>query len=398
MRPLEGIRVLDFTIFQQGPQASLIFADMGADVIKVEAPPYGDLGRVIGSTGEDRFSPYFLAHNRGKRSITLNLKTDEARRICLQLAKRCDVAVHNFRPGVMERLGLGYEDLRRENLGIIYGHASGWGTQGPRAGHPAFDLAAQAQGGLIGVTGEPDGYPLPAGAAVADYVGAVNLATAVITALYVRERTGRGQKIETSLLGGQVAMQAWELQYYLTHGWVGKAGRGHHYLPTIWRVFKTADSYVVVGGVPENRWPGFCQAVGRPELEQDTRFARYFDRMSNLTELYAILDELFPAKSTKEWMALLEAADCICAPVATYEELVDDPQVRANDYIVEIDHPTRGRIPVIGVPWRFSETPAEVAAAAPELGQHSEELLQELGYTWEQITALREQGVLGKEV
>ena len=395
MRPLEGVRVLDFTIYQQGPQASLMFADMGAEVIKVEAPPYGDLGRVVGSTGEDRFSPYFLAHNRGKRSIVLNLKTEEAKRICLRLAERGDVAIHNFRPGVMERLGLGYDDLCRVNPRIIYGYASGWGTKGPRAGHPAFDLAAQAQGGLVGVTGEPGGYPLPAGAAVADYVGALNLALAVISALYVRERTGRGQKIETSLLGGQIAMQAWEIQYYLTHGRMGRAGRGHHYLPTIWRVFQTADSYVVVGGLPENRWPAFCQAMGMAELEHDPRFAKYFDRMGHRDELYLLLDEAFPKKTTEEWMALLEAADCICAPVASYEDLVNDPQVRANDYIVEVEHPTRGRMPVVGFPWRFSETPAEVAAAAPELGQHTEEILQELGFSWKQIAALREQGVLG---
>ncbi|MCH7985442.1 MAG: CoA transferase, partial [Acidobacteria bacterium] len=385
----------DFTIFQQGPQASLVFADMGAEVIKVEAPKYGDLGRVIGSIGEDRFSPYFLAHNRGKQSITLDLKKEEATRICLQLAERCDVAIHNFRPDVMERLGLGYDDFRGVNPQIIYGHASGWGTKGPRAKHPAFDLAAQAQGGLVSVTGEPDGYPLPAGAAIADYVGAMNLALAVISALYVKERTGRGQKIETSLLGGQIAMQAWEIQYFMAHGWVGKAGRGHHYIPTIWRVFKTEDSYVVVGGLPENRWPAFCQAVGKPELEHDPRFANYFDRMAHLAEIYAILDDVFPTKSTEQWMALLAEADCICAPVATYEDLVNDPQVRANDYIVEVDHPTRGRISVVGPPWHFSETPTEVAAAAPELGQHTEAILQELSYSWEQIEALREQGVLG---
>ena len=395
MRPLEGISVLDFTIFQQGPQASLIFADMGADVIKVEAPGFGDLGRVIGSMGDERFSPYFLAHNRGKRSMVLNLKQQEAVRICLQIGERCDVAIHNFRPGVMERLGLGYDDLRGVNPRIIYGHASGWGPEGPRKNHPAFDLAAQAQGGLVGVTGEPDGYPLPAGAAVADYVGALNLATAVITALFVRERTGQGQKIDTSLLGGQLAMQAWEIQYYIAHRRLGRAGRGHHYLPTIWRVFKTADSYAAVGGVPENRWPGFCNALGMPELEHDSRFAGYMNRMSNLDDLYAILDDAFVTRTTAEWMEALEAVDCICAPVATYEELVDDPQVRANDYIVELDHPTQGRIPVVGVPWRFSETPAEPGAVAPELGQHTEEILQELGYTWEQIGGLREQGVLG---
>ncbi len=397
MGPLTGVRVLDFTVYQQGPQASLVFADMGAEVIKVEAPRFGDLGRVVGSMGEDRFSPYFLAHNRGKRSITLDLKKEEATGICLALAERSDVAIHNFRPGVMERLGLGYEDLRRVNPCIIYGHASGWGTKGPRAGHPAFDLAAQAQGGLISVTGEPGEFPLPAGAAVADYVGALNLALAVISALYARERTPtrRGQKIETSLLGGQVAMQAWEIQYFIAHGWLGRAGRGHHYLPTIWRIFKTADSYVVVGGLPEDRWPAFCQAMGRPELEQDPRFAKYMDRMSHVQELYAILDDLFPTKTTAQWMELLSAADCICAPVATYQDLVNDPQVRANEYIVEVDHPTRGRMPVVGAPWRFSETPAEVAAAAPELGQHTEEILQELDYSWEQIETLREQGVLG---
>ena len=395
MGPLNGIRVLDFTVYQQGPQASLVFADMGADVIKIEAPRFGDLGRVLGMKGEERFSPYFLAHNRGKRSITLDLKNEKACDVALDLGARTDVMVHNFRPGVMERLGLGYDDLRKVNERIIYGHASGWGTKGPRATHPAFDLAAQAQGGLVSVTGEQDGYPLPAGCAVADYVGAANLAMAVISALFHRERTGQGQKIETSLLGGQVAMQAWELQYYIAHGWVTKAGRGHQYLPTIWRVFKTADSYVVVGGLPENRWPAFCQALDKPELEHDPRFERYMERMRNLQELYAILDEAFQKKTSSEWMTLLQEADCICAPVATYEDLLRDPQVRANEYIVEVDHPTQGRIPVVGAPWRFSETPAQIAPAAPELGQHSEEILQDLGYSWEQIGALRERGLFG---
>ncbi len=396
MGPLSGVRVLDFTVFQQGPQASVAFADMGADVIKVEAPGFGDLGRAVGSTGEERFSPYFLAHNRGKRSITLDLKNEEAVRLALQIGERCDVVVHNFRPGVMERLGLGYEDFRNVNPRIIYGHASGYGAKGPRATHPAFDLAAQAQGGLLSTTGEPDGYPLPAGAAVADYAGAINLALAVVAALYARERTGCGQKIDTSLLGGQVHMQAWEIQYYITHRRMGRAGRGHHYLPTIWRVFKTVDSYCVVGGLPENRWPAFCQALGLPEIEHDPRFERYFDRLANLDQLYALLDKAFAKKTTEEWMTLLEAADCICAPVATYEDLVEDPQLRANEYMVEVDHPTQGRIPVVGAPWRFSETPARIAPAAPELGQHTEDVLLEFGYSWEQIGELRERGALGQ--
>jgi len=395
MGPLDGIRVLDFTVFQQGPQASLILTDMGAQVIKVEVPGFGDLGRVVGLKGEQRFGPYFLAHNRGKRSIAIDLKKEGAREICLQLGEKMDVVVHNFRPGVMERLGLGYEDFRKVNERVIFGHASGYGTKGSRATHPAFDLAAQAQGGIMSVTGDPGGYPLPAGAAIADYVGAANLAMGVLGALVHRERTGQGQKIETSLLGSQVAMQAWEIQYFIAHGWAGRAGRGHHYLPTIWRVFKTADSYVVVGGLPENRWHNFCIALDHPELEHDPRFEAYWARMENIDELYNILDEAFLTRTNAQWMELLQAADCICAPVSSYGDLVEDPQLRANEYIVEVDHPTEGRIPVVGAPWRFSETPAEIAAAAPELGQHTEEVLQELGYSWEQIGALRERGLFG---
>ncbi|MDP3766531.1 MAG: CoA transferase, partial [Dehalococcoidia bacterium] len=195
--------------------------------------------------------------------------------------------------------------------------------------------------------------------------------------------------------GGQVAMQAWEIQYYITHRMMGKAGRGHHYLPTIWRVFKTSDSYVVVGGLPENRWPAFCQALDMPEIEHDPRFENYGERMRNIQELYGMLDDAFATKTSAEWMDLLQAADCICAPVASYEDLLNDPQVRANEYIVEVDHPNQGRMPVVGAPWRFSDTPAEIAPSAPELGQHTEEVLQELGRSWEEIEALREQGVIG---
>jgi len=394
--PLQGVKVLDFTAFQQGPQATVVLADMGAEVTKVEPPLLGDLGRYVALLDEpERFSAYFLAHNRGKRSITLNLKTEEGRRIAYRLAEGSDVAAHNFRPGVAERLGIGYEDLRRVNPRIIYAHASGWGTRGPKAELPCFDITAQARGGLISVTGEPDGYPLPAGAAVADYAGAVNLALAIIAALYARERTGVGQKVEVSLLGAQVAMQSWQLQYFLLSGEdPGRAGRGGTYLPTIWRVFKTADGYAVIGGMPENRWPGFCQAVGIPELAADPRFESFFVRRVHLDELYAILEPVFEDRTTAEWLEVLEAVDTVCAPVATYADVACDPQVLENGYIVEVDHPQLGRIPMVAHAVQLSETPSRLAAAAPELGQHTEEVLLELGYTWEQIAALREKQVI----
>jgi crotonobetainyl-CoA:carnitine CoA-transferase CaiB-like acyl-CoA transferase len=387
---LSGIRVLDFTVFQQGPQATLVMADMGADVIKVEPPGFGDLGRVLQMHGEHRVSAYHLAHSRGKRSLTLNLKNEAARDVVRKLVPRMDVVVHNFRPGVMERLGLGYEDLRPLNERMVYAHASGWGDAGPKAKHPAFDIAAQARSGLMSMTGEADGGPLPVGVAVADYIGAMNLAMSVIAALYAREHTGRGQKVETSLFGSAIASQAWELQTYIMGRVKRRAGRGHGYLPTIWRTFQTKDGWAVVGGVADDRWPAFCKAVDMPELEHDPRFNNGLTRIQNIDQLYPLLDDRFLSKTTAEWIPILEEHDMICAPVQDYETLLADPQARANEYIIDIDHPLAGPMQVVGFPWKFSETPASAAPAAPELGQQTEEILLDLGYTWDEIGALRE--------
>ena len=391
---LDGVKVLDFTVFQQGPQATLVMADMGADVIKVEPPMFGDLGRVLAMHGPDRLSAYHLAHSRGKRSLTVHLKTEEGREIVRKLIPQVDVMVHNFRPGAMEKLGLGYDDVRKLNERIIYGHASGWGAAGPKATHPAFDIAAQARSGLMSMTGEDDGGPLPAGVAIADYVGAMNLALGVISALYAREVTGVGQKIETSLFGSAIAAQAWELQYYILSRRMKRSGRGHAYLPTIWRTFRTKDGWAVVGGVGDDRWPAFCAGVGLPELQHDERFANAGTRKDNLEALYELLDDKFLAKTTAEWMALLESYDMICAPVADYADLLEDPQALANEYLLTVEHPSNGPTQIVGFPWKFSETPARAAAAAPELGQHTEEILLSLGYTWAQIGALRDAGAV----
>jgi CoA:oxalate CoA-transferase len=393
-RPLDGVRVLDFTVFQQGPQATLVMADMGADVIKVEPPMFGDLGRVLAMYGENRLSAYHLAHSRGKRSITVNLKTDEGKEIVRRLVPDVDVFVHNFRPGAMEKLGLGYDEVRALNERIIFAHASGWGSSGPKANHPAFDIAAQARSGLMSMTGEQDGGPLPAGVAIADYVGAMNLALAVITALYVRQTTGVGQKVETSLFGSAVAAQAWELQYYLLSRRAKRSGRGHAYLPTIWRTFRTKDGWAVVGGVGDDRWPAFCTAVGIPELQHDERFANAGARKDNLESLYVLLDDKFLARTTAEWISVLESHDMICAPVADYEDLAIDPQALDNEYLLTVEHPSNGPTQIVGFPWKFSETPAHAASAAPELGQHTEEILLSLGYSWDDVARLRDVGAI----
>jgi crotonobetainyl-CoA:carnitine CoA-transferase CaiB-like acyl-CoA transferase len=392
--PLHAIKVLDFTVFQQGPQATLVMADMGADVIKVEPLVFGDFGRLLQVHGEHRVGAYFLAHNRGKRSITLNLKDEAACDIVRKLLPRMDVMVHNFRPGVMEKFHLGYEDVRPLNERLIYAHASGWGDTGPKAYHPAFDIAAQARSGLMSMTGEAEGGPLPVGAAVADYIGAMNLAMAVIAALYAREQSGRGQKIDTSLFGSAIAAQAWELQTYIMGRRKRRAGRGHGYLPTIWRTFQTRDGWAVIGGVGDDRWPDFCAAVNMPELEHDARFENGLVRIQNIDALYPLLDDKFLSKTTAEWIDVLEAHDMICAPVQDYETLLADRQALANDYIIDVDHPLAGPMQVVGFPWKFSETPASAAPGAPELGQHTEEILLDLGYTWDEIGALRERKVI----
>jgi crotonobetainyl-CoA:carnitine CoA-transferase CaiB-like acyl-CoA transferase len=242
----------------------------------------------------------------------------------------------------------------------------------------------------MSMTGEADGGPLPTGVAVADYIGAMNLAMAVMAALYARERTGAGQKIDTSLFGSAIAAQAWELQTFMMGGVRRRSGRGHAYLPTIWRTFQTNDGWAVVGGVGDDRWPDFCAAVAMPELEDDARFNNGLVRIQNIDALYALLDDKFLVKTTAEWMEVLEKHDMICAPVQDYATLTNDPQALANAYFQQVDHPLAGPMQIVGFPWHFSETPATAAAAAPELGQHTEEILLDAGYTWEQISSLRE--------
>ncbi len=392
--PLEGIRVLDFTIAQQGPYAPLLMADMGADVIKVEQPGRGEIGRVLGMDRKRAVSVYFLAINRGKRSLTVDLKSEKGREIALRLARDCDVVANNFRPGVMEKLGLDYEAFKQVNPRIIYAAASAFGTKGRLGRKPGNDILAQAMSGLMSTTGEDD-VPLPTGAAIADHMSGLTLALGVVTALLVRERTGVGQKVETSLLGSTLASQSWELTHYLATGEKQpKAGRGNALLPLIWYSYRTADGYMAIGGVPPDRWHAFCQAIDWPELETDERFAGLGGRIREKAELNRLLDEHFSTRTTEEWLQRLEAGDIFCAPVYDYAQVIEEPQVYDNRYLVPVQHPRLGEITVVNFPIQFSETPAAISAAEPPLGEHTDEVLEGFGYEAEEIERLRDEGVV----
>jgi crotonobetainyl-CoA:carnitine CoA-transferase CaiB-like acyl-CoA transferase len=294
----------------------------------------------------------------------------------------------------MEKLGLGYEALKAVNPRVIYAAASAFGTKGPLGRKPGNDILAQAMSGLMSVTGEGES-PTPAGVAIADHIGAVTLALGIVSALFARERTGVGQQVEVSLLGSLIAAQSWELTHYLVSRELpAKAGRGHSHLPFLWYTYRTADGYLALGGVDPMRWPRFCAAIGRPELENDERFDSHGNRIRARDELNRLLEEHFSTRPTREWLPPLEEADIFCAPVYNYEQLVDDPQVQANGYLTTMHHPRVGEIQVVASPIRFSETPAAIRGPEPQLGEHTEELLRGIGYTAAEVEELRGERVL----
>jgi crotonobetainyl-CoA:carnitine CoA-transferase CaiB-like acyl-CoA transferase len=374
--PLNGIRILDFTIAQQGGYATLLSADMGAEVIKVEPPGSGEVGRILGLDRRTGFSCYFLAVNRGKKSLAVDITNPDGRDTMLRLARDCDVVVHNFRPGVMEKLGLDYGAFKAVNPSLIYASASAFGAKGPMGNKPGNDILAQAFGGLMSVTGEAEA-PNPAGAAIADHIGALTFATGILAALLHRERTGTGQQVECSLLGSLMAAQSWEMTHYMMTGEKPpKAGRGHTHLPWMWYTYRTADGWLVLGGVTPDRLPGFWKAVGMEGMGTDERFDSMGKLLRNRDDLNKLLDDNFSTRPTAEWIAALEGADIFCAPVLDYEQLTAHEQVAANGFVLETEHRKNGPTRVIPTPITFSETPVDATRPEPTLGEHNEALLQ----------------------
>ncbi|MEE8472045.1 MAG: CoA transferase [Dehalococcoidia bacterium] len=401
--PLDGIRVVDWTILQQGPVASSMMGDLGAEVIKIEQRGVGDPGRgfanILGlpasALGTRNF--YFEANNRNKKSLVLDLKKEGAQEIVYRLVEKSDIFVQNFRQGVAEKLGLGYETLSGYNPELIYATASGYGPEGPESGRPSIDPAGLARTGMMEVLaplGMPPQYP-PGG--LADQMGAVMLAYGVLAALVARERTGVGQRVDASHVASVMWLESMVVHQYLYTGREAPKWNRQRSGNPMHNSYLCSDGKWLFLGLlqPDRHWPQFCLAMDFPELEKDSRFDTFESRRDHREELIAILDERFAARTSGEWAAHLGTfRDFIFEVVNKVSDLPTDPQVIANDYIVEVDHPTYGPTKMLGVPIKFSKTPGRVGLA-PEFGQHTEEVLLDIcGYSWEEITGFKDREVI----
>ena len=392
--PLDGVRVVDLTRVLAGPYCTMMLADMGADVIKVEMPGRGDDSRAWGPPWAGTESAYYLSANRNKRSITLNFRTEGGRRVLLDLVRRADVFIENFIPGSLDRLGLGYEDLKKVNPGLVYCSVSGYGYDGPYATRPGYDFIAQAEGGIMSVTGEPEGPPMKVGVAIADITTGMFAAAAILAALRHRDRTGQGQRVEVSLLESVVGWLANVAMNYLVSGELPRRYGNAHPNVVPYQAFATSDGWVAIGVGNDAQFRRFCDVIGRPELADDPRFKTNSDRVINRDVLIPILEEIFKTRTTDEWIEALTAAELPCGPINTLDRVFRHPQVLHRRMVEEIDHPTAGRIKLVGIPYQFSATPLSIRRHPPTLGEHTEEVLRELGYSEAEVAALRAEGAI----
>lgn len=400
--PLEGYRVVDATTWFQS-LVGVMLGDLGAEVIKIEERVKGDPMR--GALQISRLSQGTVARNCvfehcniNKKSITLDLKKAEGRKIVYELVEKSDIFVHNFRKGVDSRLVLDYATLSKLNPRLIYASTSGWGPKGPDKERPAYDAMSMARSGIMTLMGDPGGPPLKMEAALADQCGATMTTLAVMTALFMRERTGKGQEVESSLLGSMVHLLGMNIDYFLLSGQENPRGRRSGAYNPLWNHYRCKDDRWIMLGLiqPDRYWSTICQAMGLEHLIKDPRFEDIGIRAKNAAELVAILDATFATKTRKEWQDILaKSGDLIFEPVNTIPDVAADPQVWANGYIAEFDHPTWGRGPMVGFPMHLSGASTAPRLPTPEFGQHTEEILQKvLGYSWEKIARLKDDEVI----
>jgi len=392
--PLAGIRILDLTLIMAGPYCTLILGDLGAEVIKIEKPGVGEGAREMPPYFIEGESAYFIAMNRNKKSMTLDLKSEKGREIFYALTEKADVVVDNFRPGTVKKLGIDFDTLKNINPRIICCSISGYGQTGPFKDRPAFDLVIQARGGIMSYTGEPGRMPVRMGAPMGDLGGGVFAAHGILAALFQRERTWKGQKIDISLLDCQTSLLTYRAQFYFIGKEIAQAvGSGHVSAHPI-RAFRTKTFDVVIDANTENIFAELCRAIGAPDLCLHPKFNSRKNRLQNKDELYALLEKTFREKTGEEWMAILESRVPI-APIHTIDKALADPQTLSRNMVVEIDYGKEQKLKILGNPIKMSEVEQEVFKKPPRLGEHTEEVLTSiLNYSTETIGELKQQKII----
>lgn len=393
--PLSGIRVLDLTHVLAGPYCTQILGDLGAEVIKIERPGMGDQTRKMPPYFLREQSAYFLALNRNKKSLTLNLKAAEGKEIFSGLTKKSDVVVNNFTPGTMEKLGLGYETLKKINPRIVWASVTGYGQTGPYRERPSYDIIVQAMGGVMSYTGEPDGPPVRCGIPIGDLGGSVFAVIGILSALVSRSATGEGRMVDISMLDVQIALATYRAKYYFVAGEVPKAVGTAHVSNVPLRAYCTKDSYLVIEAFMDHFWRNLCRAMGMESLADDPRFDSRGKRLEHREELDRILEKAFLEKTTEEWLNLFYELEIPSGPINTLDKALRDPQVLARNMVVEIDSPHTGKVQDVGNPIKMSSVDQQEYLPPPLLGEHTEMILKDvLGYSSEKILDLRRRNII----
>ena len=392
--PLNGIKVLDLTRVLAGPYATMLLGDLGAEVIKIEQPGTGDESRNFGPF-KNGFSLYFMSVNRGKRSVTLNLKTERGRAIFKRLLDQTDILVENFRPGTMEKLGLDYGTLKSAYPALIYAACSGFGQTGPYAQQGAYDMIIQGMGGIISITGEPDGPPVRVGTSISDITAALFTTIGILSALHHRNQTGHGQFVDVAMLDSLVAVLENAVVRYFATGEAPKPLGARHPAITPFEAFASADGHVIIALGNDTLWAKFCEHVGRQALISDKRFRTNADRTENHDQLFPILSEILSQRTTDDWIDALGNIGVPCGPINAMDKVVTHPQVQAREMITRVAHQITGEVEVPGVPIKLSETPGSVDAPAPSLGEHTTQVLTGLlKMDTDEVEQLRQDGII----
>ena len=394
MKPLDDLFIVDLSRILSGPVCTMLLADMGAQVVKVEPPPLGDDSRQWGPPFIGGISTYFLSINRNKKSLGLNLKMDDGRRVLWKLIERADVLIENFRPGVLDKLGFGYNAVAKVNPRTVYCSISGFGHTGPYRDRPGYDVIAQGESGMMDLTGYPDGPPAKLGASLADIVAGLYACNGILLALLARHKTGTGQHVDVSLLDGMVSTLTYHALIYLTTGRSPQRLGTRHPSIVPYECFQAKDGFVNIAVTNQKQWENFCRALGFPEIAADPRFETMKARLAHYGELRPMIDHAVSKMTRVETMTKMSEAGIPAGPINTVGEIMEDPQIQAREMVMELTHPEYGPLRVLGIPIKLSDTPGVVENAPPQFGEHNREVLSALGYGKDDIEHLRQTGVV----